>query len=199
MSSKVYLFRVFVRMWHWTQAILIIGLLTTGFEVHGAFGLLGFERAVDFHTIAAWSLMGLWAFAAFWHATTGEWRQYVPTLDRMGVVARYYSVGIFRGEPHPFRPTPRQKHNPLQRLTYLVVLIGVGSTTLVSGLLYLFQSSWAAWGLGPYLSLGWVAFFHTAAAFGMLIFLISHLYLITAGATLGAHLKAMVTGWEQAH
>mgnify|MGYP001062123426 CR=1 FL=1 len=31
----------------------------------------------------------------------------------------------------------------------------------------------------------------------MLLFLIVHLYLITAGHTPTAHLKAMITGWEE--
>ena len=42
-----------------------------------------------------------------------------------------------------------------------------------------------------------VALLHTAGAFMMLLFLISHVYLITTGHTVGAHLKAMITGWEE--
>ena len=33
----------------------------------------------------------------------------------------------------------------------------------------------------------------------MLLFLIAHIYLITTGATLTSHLKAMITGWEEVH
>ena len=47
---------------------------------------IGFQKAVNFHTIAAWSLVGLWVFAIFWHFTTGEWKQYIPTTEK--VVAR---------------------------------------------------------------------------------------------------------------
>jgi thiosulfate reductase cytochrome b subunit len=32
----------------------------------------------------------------------------------------------------------------------------------------------------------------------MLAFVIAHVYLITTGHTLTAHLRAMVTGWEEA-
>jgi thiosulfate reductase cytochrome b subunit len=42
-----------------------------------------------------------------------------------------------------------------------------------------------------------VAFFHTAGAFMMLLFLIAHVYLTTAGHTPTAHIKAMITGWEE--
>ena len=31
MSNKIYVFKVFERIWHWSQAFLIIFLLVTGF------------------------------------------------------------------------------------------------------------------------------------------------------------------------
>ena len=31
----------------------------------------------------------------------------------------------------------------------------------------------------------------------MLVFLIAHMYLITTGRTVMAHMKAMITGWEE--
>ena len=197
-GERIYLFKGFERFWHWTQAALILFLLASGFEVHGSFTLLGFERAVAWHRIAAWSLVGLWAFAIFWHLTTGEWRQYIPTTERIVAVARFYSVGIFKGESHPFKPTVQRKHNPLQRLTYLLILVLVMPLIWITGWLYLFYGDWAAWGLGG-LRLEAVAWGHTIGAFLMLAFLITHVYLITTGHTVFAHLKAMVTGWEEVH
>jgi thiosulfate reductase cytochrome b subunit len=196
-TGKVYVFRRFERFWHWSQAALIVTLLATGFEVHGSWDKLGFETAVRVHTIAAWTLVGLWIFAIFWHLTTGEWRQYVPTLDRIGAVARFYGVGIFRGEPHPFHPTRERKHNPLQQLSYLAILVVVSPLIWITGWLYLFYDQWRAWGLADVLSLQWVALLHTAGAFLMLAFLVAHLYLITTGPTIAAQLKAMITGWDE--
>ncbi len=195
-SERIYIFNRFERLWHWLQAALIITLLTTGFEVHGSIEFLGFKKAVQVHTICAWTLVGLWVFAIFWHITTGQWKQYIPTTDKIMLVARHYSVGIFKGEPHPFKVTALQKHNPLQRLTYLLILTVVSPMIWITGWFYLFYGNWKAWGLEGYLSLQWVAFFHVAGAFLMLAFLISHVYLITTGHTVGAHLKAMITGWE---
>ena len=116
MTERVYLFKGFERFWHWSQALLVMTLLFTGFEIHGTYKALGFARAVDIHTLGAWSLVGLWVFAVFWHLTTGEWRHYIPTTGKLLAMARYYSSGIFRHEPHPFRPTAGNKHNPLGRL-----------------------------------------------------------------------------------
>jgi len=134
---------------------LIIVLLGTGFEVHGSWDNVGFERAVQYHTVAAWTLVSLWVFAVFWHLTTGEWHQYIPTLDKLGAVARFYSVGIFNGARHPFDPTPQRKHNPLQRLAYLGVLVGVSPLIWVTGWFCLFYDQWREWGLNTVLSLEW--------------------------------------------
>jgi hypothetical protein len=53
MTQRVYLFKGFERFWHWSQATLIIFMIVTGFEIHGSFANFGFERAVNYHTIAA--------------------------------------------------------------------------------------------------------------------------------------------------
>ena len=196
MSERIYIFKGFERFWHWAQAALIITLLLTGFEIHGSYKLFGFYKALDTHTTAAWALIGLWVFAIFWHVTTGEWRHYIPTTDKLLVIARYYASGNFRGEPHPFKPSSLNKHNPLQRLTYLGILVCVSPLLWITGWLLYFYGSWKAWGLET-LSLEAVAVAHTVGAFLMLAFLISHLYLVTTGRTPTAHLKAMVTGWEE--
>jgi len=193
--SRVYLFKPFERFWHWSQALLVISMLVTGFEVHGTYRLFGFAKAVDYHTIAAWTLVGLWIFAIFWHLTTGEWKHYIPSTHNVVAIAKYYSSGIFKDEQHPFRPSLSNKHNPLQRLTYLAVLTLLSPLLWFTGWLYLFYASWAAWGLGG-LRLEWIATAHTAGAFLMLAFLISHLYLSTTGHKLTSQIKAMVTGWE---
>ena len=196
MSERIYIFKGFERFWHWAQAALIITLLLTGFAIHGSYKLFGFYKALDTHTTAAWALIGLWVFAVFWHVTTGEWRHYIPTTDKLLVIARHYASGIFRGEPHPFKPSSLNKHNPLQRLTYLGILVCVSPLLWITGWLLYFYGSWKAWGLET-LSLEAVAVAHTVGAFLMLAFLISHLYLVTTGRTPTAHLKAMVTGWEE--
>ncbi len=198
--TRVYLFKRFERFWHWSQAALIMFMLFSGFEVHGTYKLLGWQRAVDLHSMAAWALIGLWVFAIFWHFTTGEWKQYIPTTKNIVAVAMYYSVGIFKpNTPHPYRTTVLAKHNPLQRLTYLGIKLFINPLIWISGLLYLFYNDLGAYGVGGQtgLQLGTIALLHTAAAFAMLIFLITHIYMATTGHTPMAHIKAMITGWEE--
>lgn len=194
--ERIYIFKRFERFWHWSQAVLIMFLLLTGFEIHNSYHLFGFEQATQLHTTAAWALIGLWVFAIFWHFTTGEWKQYIPTLNKVDAMIKYYLTGIFTDAPHPFKPTALRKHNPLQRLAYLSFWVVISPVVWVSGWLYLFYSNWESWGLESTLTLEWVAFFHVLGAFMILAFLIVHLYLITTGHTVGSHLKAMITGWE---
>jgi thiosulfate reductase cytochrome b subunit len=196
MAERIYIFKKFERFWHWTQAALIMFLMLTGFEIHGAYRNFGFEKAVGLHTIAAWALVGLWVFAIFWHLTTGEWKQYIPTTEKVVAMLKYYLAGIFKDAPHPFRQTTLRKHNPLQRLAYLGVLLFISPLIWITGWLYLFYDRWGAWGLGS-LDLGLVATGHAIGAFLMLIFFIAHIYLATAGHTPTSHFKAMITGWEE--
>jgi thiosulfate reductase cytochrome b subunit len=187
-------FTRFERFWHWSQAALILGLMVTGFTVHGSLRLIPWGQAADLHLTLAWALIGLWAFAIFWHLTTGQWRHYVPTTEKLMDVARYYSIGIFQpGVKHPYKKTVAAKHNPLQRLAYLVFKLAISPALWVSGLLYMYYNDWPALGLGG-LSLAAVAFVHTAAAFLMLAFFIAHVYMAFTGKPWWDYVASMITG-----
>jgi thiosulfate reductase cytochrome b subunit len=199
MKKKVYIYRSYERFWHWTQAILVFFLAFTGFEVHGTFGFFGFENAVGLHNKAAIAFIILTAFTIFWHFTTGEWRQYIPTTRNLKAQAEYYIFGIFRNAPHPTRKTLLSKLNPLQRMVYLSLKILVFPVMIASGLAYMFYrypsaGEIRASGIG---NLQDIASAHTIGAYVLIAFVIVHLYLITTGHTLTSNLEAMVTGWEE--
>jgi len=195
MSRRVFLFKRFERFWHWMQALLVLLLIYTGFEVHGTLNWLGYERAVFWHNHLVWLLIILIVFAIFWHFTTGAWRHYRPAGGNLGRIIRYYQVGIFRNEPHPTRKTEISKLNPLQRLTYLGLKILIFPVQIISGFIYYFHDDLQAAGFN--IDLGIIAFIHTAAAFILLIFFIAHVYLATTGQTAFSNIRAMITGWEE--
>jgi len=194
--TNIYLYSRYERFWHWLQAILIAVLLLTGFEVHGALTLFGFDEAVEIHNTVGIAWLIAFAFFVFWVFTTGEWKQYIPTTKKMLLVVRYYAYGIFRGESHPVPKRKDAKHNPLQRLVYLSLAAILLPVQMISGILYWGYNSWAEWGIGN-LALGPVALVHTAGAFAILSFLVVHLYMITTGHSVFAHTRAMITGWEE--
>lgn len=196
-NGRIYLYKRFERFWHWSQAALIILMMVSGFEVHGTYTVLGFGEAVRLHTLAAYTLLTLWAFTIVWQFTTGEWRQYLPTLKKVDAMIKYYITGIFTNAPHPFRKTGTKKHNPLQRLAYLGFLAFMSPVIWGSGLLYLFYAQWPAYGIGRYLTLEQVALVHTIGAFMILLFFVAHVYMTTTGHTPFAHIKAMISGWDE--
>ena len=196
--TRILMYTRFERFWHWTQAILVLLMLGTGFEIHGSYQLLGFEQAVEIHNISAWVLIGLWVFAWFWHMTTGEWKQYIPsTPQRLLGMVKYYAFEIFQGKAHPFHKDRTHKLNPLQRLAYLLLHIAIGPAIWISGLLYLFYADVAAAGFLSWLPLSVIAAIHTAAAFLMLVFLLAHLYLaLTMDERPFSSFRAMISGYE---
>lgn len=193
--KKVYLYKGYERFWHWTQAMLVFFLMLTGFEIHGSYQLFGYENAVRWHDNAAWAFLILIVFTMFWHVTSGEWKQYVPTAKNLKAQIKYYLTGIFNNAPHPTGKTLLSKLNPLQRLTYFALNILIIPLMVLSGFLYLYFN-YPMQGI-ELDSLEPIALIHTIGAYIMITFLVIHLYLITTGRSVFSNLKAMVTGWEE--
>ena len=197
--KREYIYRGFERFWHWTQAALIMLLGVTGFEIHGVIRFFGYRQAVELHNTAAISFLILIVFAVFWHFTTGEWRQYLPTREHLRAQINYYVFGIFRGAPHPTKKHVLSKLNPLQKLVYAGLKALVIPVMAVSGLLCMFYRypqrhdivSLNVSGLKT------IALVHTVGAFALVCFFIAHVYLITTGTTATSNLKAMITGYEE--
>ena len=199
MKKQIYIYKSFERFWHWTQAILIFFLAATGFEIHGSIKFFGYQNAVEYHNIAAYSFLVLIIFAIFWHLSTGEWRQYLPTLKNIKAQVNFYLVGIFKNAPHPTKKTVLSKLNPLQKFVYLGLKVLVIPVMVISGLLYMFyRYPQKGGGIGVLKldSIEPIALLHTFGAFLLLAFIIAHLYLITTGTTKTSNLKAMITGFE---
>ncbi|MBV5315809.1 MAG: cytochrome b/b6 domain-containing protein [Prolixibacteraceae bacterium] len=197
--SKVYIYKGFERFWHWTQASLIMFLAVTGFEVHGSYSIFGFEKATEYHRIASWMLIGLLIFAIFWHLTTGEWRQYIPTTKQLKDQIKFYISGIFKGEHHPTQKTELSKLNPLQRLVYLGFKIVLIPLTTTSGILYMLYKTIDQNNLiviEDY-PLSGIAFWHSMGAILLMIFLVVHVYMTTTGKTPTSNINAMITGYEE--
>lgn len=192
--NRIYLYSRFERFWHWVQGGFVIILIITGLEVHGYFKLLGFERAVEIHNMVAWSWIVLYAFIVFWLLTTGEIRQYIPTSRRMLDVVFYYSFGIFKGMPHPIVKSPGAKHNPLQRIVYLIISAILIPIQITTGFFYYTYNHWPSSDYIPKLES--LALIHTMGLYALTAFLFVHIYMTLTGHTIFSHIIAMITGWE---
>jgi len=198
-TRRTYIYKQFERFWHWAQAALVLFLAVTGFEIHGSFSLFGFEKAVVFHNNAAYALLGLMVFAIFWHITTGEWKQYIPTSRKLVEQIKYYAWGIFKGAPHPTSKSSLSKLNPLQVLVYDALKLVMMPLMVISGLLYLYHKKIDINEVVVIseIDLQAIALWHTFGAFLLLAFIVVHVYMTTTGHTPLSNLKAMLTGYEE--
>ena len=176
MAEREYLIAPWIRVWHWTNAALILTLGVTGLSVHfadPALPLVDFALAVRIHNTAGVLLISAYLFFVVANIVTGNWWQFVPkppgVLQRIVRQALWYGFGIFRGEPHPHEPSKEEHFNALQAVTYWSVM---------------------------YLLLP-VALTHYLSAVAVLLFMLSHIYLGTTGKTVGQMFKMMFTGWHE--
>jgi len=200
-ANEVYMYTVYERFWHWLQALAILILMLTGIEIHfSAFDLFGFALAVSVHNIVGFVVVANALFAAFYHFATGEIQQYLPqphgfygqAIDQ----AKYYLNGIFHGHAHPFEKRPDRKLNPLQQMTYLVILNVLLPIQIVTGVLIWGAQRW----VGVHEALGGLtalATVHSLGSWMFAAFLLLHIYLTTTGPTPTANISAMLNGWER--
>lgn len=203
MSQRVYLLPVWLRLWHWSNALLIITLAVTGYSLHfadPALPLVPFALAARIHDIAGFTLAALYGFFVVANIVTGNWWQYVPkppgVMHRCWVQARYYGYGIFKGEVHPYPPTKEVNFNALQALVYWAVMYLILPTVVATGLIFQFPQFapdrlFGMDGLLP------VAMLHYVAASAICLFALAHMYLGTTGVTVTSLFKMMITGWHE--
>ena len=199
---KVKVYVLYERIWHWGMALSVIVLIITGLEVHyaGSISVLGFDSAVDVHNFFAVIVIVNAGLSLFYHAATGEILQYF----RLGkgfrgdviVQAAYYLYGIFRGTGHPFEKSRERRLNPLQQITYVMLLNVLFPVQIITGIMMWLVSVWPEFSSSVN-GLTVIAPVHNFFAWLFISFLAVHLYLITTGHTVFSNLKAMITGTEE--
>ena len=111
-------------------------------------------------------------------------------------VARFYAYGVFRGESHPYRKLYWRKHNPLQAATYFALKWFVFPAIWISGLAYLSYNVWEDMA-GAAKAIALIANLHLLAGYVIAAFVIIHVYLLTIGHGFRAHVKPMITGYDE--
>ncbi len=199
--QRVYMYDFYERLWHWLQTGVILILLFTGLIIHkpDRFGMFSFTYVVQVHNILALLLVINATLALFYHLASGEIKQFLPRpkgfFDQAFEQAIFYMRGIFKGEAHPFEKTRDRKLNPLQQMTYLVILNVLLPLQILTGILMWGNQRWpdAALAFGGLPGLGP---FHSLIAWTFAAFIILHVYLTTTGPTPVAGIQAMMLGWE---
>jgi thiosulfate reductase cytochrome b subunit len=199
--TALYLYPVWLRLWHWVNALLFLTLMVTGVSMHYSLSwLVPFDVAVPVHNTAGMLLTVSWLVFLAGNIWGGNGKHYlisVRSLPRDLIAqTRYYLHGIFVGAPHPFHVSAEHKLNALQTLSYVGVMFGLMPILILSGWSFLFSTALPGtlFGVGTV----WIiAMVHLATSWMLALFLIVHVYIITTGETPTTNLKAMITGWHK--
>ena len=203
MTNRVYILHLWVRLWHWGNALAIIALSITGISLHFSdpgLPLVEFSLAARIHNVAGVILAGLWVVFVIGNIVTGNWWQYIPKppgiIKRCLTQMKYYGSGIFKGEPEPYPPTPEVNFNVLQALTYWSIMYMVLPVVILTGLIFLYPqfAPDTLFGLDGLLP---IAMVHYIGAAVILLFMVSHIYLGTVGPKVSSLFKMMITGWYE--
>lgn len=201
----MYLYPVWVRLWHVMNAILILILIITGISMQytdkeNSLFIVGFARAVKWHNVAAIILTFSYVFYVAGNILTGNGRYY--RLERKNFFSdlfrqlRYYSWGMFRGEKHPFPVTVERKFNPLQKVTYVLTMYVALPLVIISGLGLMFPETTVNRIFGTS-GLLLTDILHITMGFLISVFVIIHIYTCTLGARTFSLFRGMITGYHE--
>jgi thiosulfate reductase cytochrome b subunit len=200
--KRIYFHPLPVRIWHWVNAVTVVLLLLTGFQFRlpGIASLPPHNPSFSLHKWAGIAMAALWIFWLIYGLASGILRRHYAIRRRdLGGIARqmkFYSVSIFRGEKNPFQPTPEEKFNPLQKLAYISMMGIISPVMILTGLMFVNVFS-----IRDYLlsvnAIMIIDAIHVAGLYVFALFLVTHIYMASLGATAFTHIKAMIVGYEE--
>ena len=125
-EEKIYLYPVWVRLWHLLNALLCLMLIITGISMQFSnpkFPMMRFDVAVSVHNIVGIILCVNYLLFFLGNITTRNGKYYkliFPGLfSRLMTQFGYYTRGLFKGETPPYPLNSERKFNPLQQVTYV--------------------------------------------------------------------------------
>jgi thiosulfate reductase cytochrome b subunit len=201
----MYLYPKWIRAWHIINAIVFIILIVTGFSMQytdkdNTSYLVGFAKAVKWHNFAALVLTISYVAFILGNALTGNGRYY--RIEKKNFWSdltkqlKYYALGMFKGEKHPFPVTPDRKFNPLQKLSYVLAMYIAMPLLIISGIGLLLPEITINKFFGVS-GLILTDMLHITMGFLLSVFMIIHIYTCTLGARPFSLFKSMITGYHE--
>ncbi|MDP1621820.1 MAG: cytochrome b/b6 domain-containing protein [Bacteroidales bacterium] len=202
--EKLYLYPVWIRIWHMVNALLCLILIITGLSIQfsNPGTVVKFSAAVSVHNIAGIILTISYIAFFLGNLFTPNGVYYIiPVkgfISRMKKQFRYYTIGLFKKEDAPFPVNDESKFNPLQQVTYVVLMYIFVPVVIFSGwgLLYPEITINSVFG---YSGLDLTDLFHIAAGFAISIIMCVHIYFCTIGNNPVSNFKSMINGYHESH
>jgi thiosulfate reductase cytochrome b subunit len=204
-TKKIYLYAKWIRIWHMVNALTFSLLLLTGISLHFASvenSFIGFGTAVAIHNVCAIILTLNYGIYVIGNMFTGNGIYYKKWRKNLGVKLwkqfHFYAIGIFKGDPHPFPITKKQKFNPLQKLSYVLAMYFGMPMLIISGIALMFPDRVS----NTIFNISGLLFYdvvHIIVGFVLSLFLVIHLYTCTLGDKPGTLFKSIVNGYHEEH
>lgn len=204
-KKKLYLYPTWLRIWHHVNAVLMVVLIATGISMQYSnpnYPLIRFDYAVSYHNLAGILLTISYFIFLVGVLFTSIGRYYVVKTE--GFITsfikqmKYYLFGIFKGQKSPFIVSEEEKFNPIQLITYNVIMHAITPITFITGWALLFPETIVLNVFG-HSGIMLTSLAHSIAGFFISIFLIIHLYVITIGPSPTANLKSILYGYHEQH
>ena len=128
---RIYIHPLPVRIWHWINAVTCVMLVLTGMQIRyvGLINVVPFRIAVMVHNWLGFVLIANFFVWFGFYLFSDRIKVYHPDLDPVKFFrgsmrqALYYGYGIFKGAPKPFHVSIYRKFNPLQAMTYQIIML----------------------------------------------------------------------------
>jgi thiosulfate reductase cytochrome b subunit len=203
--ATVYLYPVWIRLWHLFNGLLYLVLILTGLSMQYSnpeFPMLRFDLAVSIHNTSGILLTFNYLVIILGNIFTSNGRFY--RMKRIGFTeelirqARYYLFGIFKGDKAPYPINGERKFNPLQKISYVAVLYFLMPLVIITGWAMIFPEMIIFDKIFGTSGLHFTDLLHILMGFILSIFMVVHIYLCTIGKPAGTHFRAMMSGWHHA-
>lgn len=169
---------------------------------HPERSLIPFNTAVSMHNISGILLTIFYSVFIIGNLTTGNGKYYMQKLRGFGTdimkQVKYYTVGIFKGDPAPFKINESRKFNPIQKLSYITVMYMFLPLMFLTGWALLFPETIPTRILF-FSGISATSILHAIVGFFVLLFLVIHIYFCTVGHTVTSNFKSMVNGYHETH
>lgn len=205
-KERIYLYPVYIRLWHLINALLILSLIITGISMQFSnpkFPLIRFNIAVTVHNVVGILLSLNYLWFLFGNIFSGNGKYY--KIRRKGLFTDlkiqfiYYTKGIFQKRYAPFQINRERKFNPLQQFSYLLIMYFFVPVIIISGIAMLYPEIFIPariLGISP---LHFTDLLHITAGFVISLFMFVHIYFCTFGTTPVSTFTSMINGYHEAH
>ncbi|MCK5765027.1 MAG: cytochrome b/b6 domain-containing protein [Bacteroidales bacterium] len=205
MEEKLYLYPVWVRFWHWANAILCLLLILTGLSMQYSdpeYPIIRFDWAVSIHDISGIILIISYIIFIIGNIFTPNGSQYLFRIkgyfQNVTRQARYYSFGMFKGENPPFEITKSNKFNPLQRFSYVFIMYISMPVIIITGLMLLYPE-YLLHGVFGTFALHTTDIIHVVLGFIVSLFFVVHVYFCSIGSRPLSNYISMFNGYHEKH